>query len=370
MNTCNHELRIIKTDRSQWDRVRCMFLPILKGCTLSQEEINIIEKIIAIARTNSVDLHQRLDQTCSDCRAPGYAVFPTFSYLNHNCMANCRYHISHDNKSITVRAMRPILMGEEITISYIGTTLGNIIRRKSFQRHWRFTCGCKRCKDPTEFGTYLQGIRCRECKKEQTNGFMLPEYEGTADETVKIYGEEEWKCDKCSNSMQDINVRVLLGDILQKTEFMTYEQSSATWEDLLKELQSELLHPDHYLCMNIKRALIYIYGNKEHFDASKDINKITRKLELCRNYLEVYSKVDVGYTSWRGKLLEEMVGPLMMINKMKLKNGSIDQEGFLECYKETVRMIKEATKCRQFEPEHSSNFLGWCLRDANDAVLD
>lgn len=360
----------MKIDRSQWDRVRYMMLPILKGCMLSQEEINIVEKIIAIARTNSVDLPQRLNQTSSDCRAAGYAVFPTFSYLNHSCMANCRYHISHENKIITVRAMRPIMEGEEITISYIGITLGNIIRRKSFQRHWRFTCGCKRCKDPTEFETYLQGIRCSACKEQETNGFMLPEYKSISEEAVNIYGEEEWKCNKCSNCLHDINVRILLGDILEKTEGMNYEKSSATWEDLLKELQTELLHPDHYLCMNIKRALIYIYGNKEPFDASKDINNIARKLELCRNYLEVYSKVDVGYSSWRGKLLEEMVGPLMMLNKIKLKNGSIDQEGFLECYKETVRMIKEAAKCRQFEPEHSSNFLGWCLKDANDAILD
>ena len=121
--------------------------------------------------------------------------------------------------------------------------------------------------------------------------------------------------------------------------------------------------------MNVKRSLIYIYGNKEKLnDPVKDVEKIARKLELCQNYLDVYSKVDVGYTSWRGKLLEEMVNPLLLLNKIKLNNGTINQVEFLKCYKESVRMIKEAAKCRQFEPEHSNNFLGWCIKDANDAM--
>ena len=326
---------------------------------LSQEDIDIVEKIIAIARTNSVDLQQRLEKTSSKCISPGYAVFPSFSYLNHSCMANCRYHISSDNRTITVRAQRPIKKGEEITISYIGVTLGNIIRKQSFQRHWRFTCNCKRCQDPTEFGTFLQAIRCKMCIEKKKDGYMLP------DST----SENKWICNLCTNSMSDIEVRVLLGDILQKTEFMNYDQPSELWENLLNKIQSEILHPDHYLCMNIKRALIYIYGNKQPFnDPLEDTQKISRKLELCQNYLNVYSKVDVGYTSWRGKLLEEMVNPLLLLNKIKLNNGTIDQVEFLQVYKESVRMIKEAAKCRQFEPDHSNNFLGWCIKDANDAL--
>ena len=361
----------MRVDRTQWNRVRCILLPILKECMLSEDDIEVLEKLIAIVRTNSVDLpHQRLGDTDRDCAALGYAVFPFFSLLNHNCMANCRYHIGPDNKTITVRAMRPIKKGEEISISYIGVTLANIIRKQSFQRHWRFSCACKRCQDPTELGTYLQSIRCRVCKDNEKDGFMLPVYQNKTEEadSVANNSEELWSCEQCSNTMGDLKVRIRLADILQKTEFIGYEQSSEIWEDLLRELQTELLHPNNYLCMNIKRSLIYIYGNKETFDPSKDMKKISRKLELCRNYLDVYSTVDVGYSSWKGKLLEEMVGPMILLSKMKLANGDIDQAGFLECYKESVRSIKEAAKCRQYEPENSGNFLGWCIKEANDAL--
>ena len=284
-------------------------------------------------------------------------------------MANCRYHISSDNCKITVRAMRPIKKDEEITISYIGPTLGNIIRKQSFQRHWRFVCNCKRCQDPTEFGTYLQAIRCKKCTEQRRDGFMLPEYLDKLSLEGSPKSDEKWACNLCSNSILDLEVRVLLGDILQQTEFMNYDQSSEIWESLLDKIQNQILHPNHYLCMNIKRSLIYIYGNKEKFsDPVKDIEKISRKLDLCQNYLEVYSKVDIGYTSWRGKLLEEMINPLLLLNKLKLNNGAINQVQFLQCYKESVRLIKEATKCRQYEPEHSDNFLGWCIKDANDVM--
>ena len=35
---------------------------------------------------------------------------------------------------------------------------------------------------------------------------------------------------------------------------------------------------------------------------------LQRKLDLCENYLHVYTKVDPGYTRWKGRILEEMAG--------------------------------------------------------------
>ena len=32
-----------------------------------------------------------------------------------------------------------------------------------FRQTKHFTCGCARCKDPTEMGTYLGSIKCTEC---------------------------------------------------------------------------------------------------------------------------------------------------------------------------------------------------------------
>ena len=65
-----------------------------------------------------------------------------------------------------------------------------------------------------------------------------------------------------------------------------------------------------------------------------------------------------------------MISPLLLFNKHQLKLEQIDQKTYIECYKESIRMIKEAAKCRQFEPENSRNFLAWCIKDVNDAVAE
>ena len=140
-----------------------------------------------------------------------------------------------------------------------------------------------------------------------------------------------------------------------------------SWEEALAKLQN-ILHSNHYLCMKIKRTLIQLYGNQDKLILPDDLPKIRRKIELCQNYLEVYTKVDQGYSSWRGKVLEELVGPLMLQNKHLLENNLIDQEAYLTNYKNCIRMIKEASKCRQYEPKSSSGLFAWCLREVNDVM--
>ena len=159
-------------------------------------------------------------------------------------------------------------------------------------------------------------------------------------------------------------------DTLQKQiNGLEYHEPIEVWENALSDLE-KVLHPSNYLCMRIKRTLIQLYGNQDKFDLFDDMQKICRKLELCRNYIDTYSKVDKGYSSWRGKVLEEMVGPYMLYNKFLLKQGRIDEETNIRNYKESIRMIKEASKCRQYEPQFSPNLFAYCLKDINDVISE
>ena len=165
-----------RRDQDRWDWVRYEVLPILKRCSLTEEDIEIIEKILAIIRTNCVGLLPKLEH-CGVSR--GYALFPYFSIINHSCIANCRYIVGLDNTTMSVRAMRPISKGDEVTIQYLGAMLGNSARKKSLEKQWKFTCNCNRCLDPTEFGSYLQAIKCKLCIDKQETGYMLPSYQTT-----------------------------------------------------------------------------------------------------------------------------------------------------------------------------------------------
>ena len=160
-------------DKQRWDRIKNASLPILHNCNLVEGDIFVIEEIIAILRTNCCGLTPRIEHFGA---SRGIALFPYFSMINHSCIANCRYTVSLDNSTISVRAMKAISKGEEISIHYVGISLGTLTRKKSFNNQWKFECHCSRCQDPSEFGTYLQAIKCEDCIKKDKLGFLLPVY--------------------------------------------------------------------------------------------------------------------------------------------------------------------------------------------------
>ena len=67
------------------------------------------------------------------------------------------------------------MKGEETTIHYVGIGLGNMVRKRSFQNHWRFDCRYERSIDPTELVTHLQAIKCKLCFEMEEDGFLLPD---------------------------------------------------------------------------------------------------------------------------------------------------------------------------------------------------
>ena len=53
--------------------------------------------------------------------------------------------------------------------------------------------------------------------------------------------------------------------------------------------------------MNVKLVVIQLLSTRDLLDT---VEKINRSLELCDNYLDVYTKVCPGYAKWRGHILE------------------------------------------------------------------
>ncbi|KAF2014013.1 SET domain-containing protein [Aaosphaeria arxii CBS 175.79] len=75
------------------------------------------------------------------------AVFPLVSRVNHACDPNSFVMFSATSLSIALKSYRPILPGEEITISYVylGTPTPH---RASQLKKWGFECDCSLCSRP------------------------------------------------------------------------------------------------------------------------------------------------------------------------------------------------------------------------------
>ena len=180
---------------------------------------------------------------------------------------------------------------------------------------------------------------------------------------------EDWACRTCDSKITCTEVHMLMDNLQERINVLSYQQPIKTWEEALSVLEKEL-HPNNYMCMHVKRTLIQLYGNVEKFNLANDIEIIRRKLLLCQNHLETYSKVDQGYSSWRGKVLEEMVGPYMLYTKFLLNKGQIGEDTYAQNIKESIRMMKVASKCRQYDPEPSGIFMACCLKDVNDVISE
>ena len=102
--------------------------------------------------------------------------------------------------------------------------------------------------------------------------------------------------------------------------------------------------------MKAKSMLLQIYGAREGYKLDQMPRELLdRKISLCRNYIDIFSRLAPGYRVWKGRLLEELLGPLTITVNKDLEDKQIDKIQYILRYKEIVKMIKEAAQCRQFE---------------------
>jgi hypothetical protein len=63
--------------------------------------------------------------------------------------------------------------GEELTTNYLHYHyhfFGLSYRGPELSSFWHFSCSCRRCRDPSEFGTMADSLICPEC----VEGRLLP----------------------------------------------------------------------------------------------------------------------------------------------------------------------------------------------------
>ncbi|CAJ1405577.1 unnamed protein product [Effrenium voratum] len=90
-------------------------------------------------------------------------VFPTLARANHSCLPNCLV----DGDLGTLRAVRPVESGEELSVSYLDDAalmLDIKSRQKELQERYEFRCRCLRCTSDDDTQRF-----CCSCK-----GDLLP----------------------------------------------------------------------------------------------------------------------------------------------------------------------------------------------------
>ncbi|KAI1331227.1 hypothetical protein F5Y16DRAFT_395664 [Xylariaceae sp. FL0255] len=105
------------------------------------------ERVSKILATNAFDIDGMapIDGKDEDEEYSWYTVFPHISRFNHDCRPNADYRFDPSTLTQHIHAVRPILPGEEITLSYIGLFETRATRRSRLERTWHFNCTCSLC---------------------------------------------------------------------------------------------------------------------------------------------------------------------------------------------------------------------------------
>lgn len=228
-------------------------------------------------------LANAVDVQVGEGAAPGIAVYgPGFSWLDHNCSPNACYRFEPTSPSrssvgplvspagaeeppemweiwigdeskliqgltiygprITVRSIKPIKKGEEVSITYIDLLQPKATRHLDLWLKYRFICCCKRCvASPEMYIDYILNCDARniDSNHEYFRDADCKELDDFLDQTISEFmsdGSPEACCEKIEN---------LLSKIFQYCQF--------------QEPSTFLLHPLHYLSLNAYLTLASAY---------------------------------------------------------------------------------------------------------------
>lgn len=109
-----------------------------------------VELANKVLTTNSFDIDP--DEEDPEQHYAFYTLFPEIARMNHDCRANADYYYDPESLTQYVHAVRTILPGEEITVSYLNPLLTRRKRTERLRRNWGFGCGCAACTAPVAQG--------------------------------------------------------------------------------------------------------------------------------------------------------------------------------------------------------------------------
>ncbi|XP_035716177.1 SET domain-containing protein SmydA-8-like [Folsomia candida] len=232
-------------------RKNCDF--ILKRCALSPQLTEAeVDHILGVIIVNAYVTEDNVS-TSPDFQV-GCFVFSKGSMPAHSCLPNCKWTIIQG--VLNLRALTDIPKGESLTHCYSYGGCGTLERQKHLLTSKFFLCGCPRCLDPTEMGSYFSAIKC------PCGGNIV------SMDTTKL--DASWGCTR-SNCQYKTNMTP--DDVTRLIETLRAAHKSAIgagieqstdleWRATLRRLESHVtplsgkVHPNHFLLHEVEQDIL------------------------------------------------------------------------------------------------------------------
>ncbi|XP_076636714.1 SET and MYND domain containing, arthropod-specific, member 5 isoform X2 [Colletes latitarsis] len=198
------------------------------------------------------------------------AIYKTACLLEHSCLCNTKHSFTINDKGaprITVTALCFIKKGEHLSTMYTHALWATMPRRAHLWETKYFFCHCKRCADPTEFGTYLGSLRCP-----LDNGYFLSK------DPLNL--KSEWACNTCHETLTALDIVEINKRLEDDIETIMNSRTKNEVVDFLSRL-GEILSPSNQHCISLSHALIQVLSPKN-----------PKKPELCKRIIKVTEILD------------------------------------------------------------------------------
>ncbi|XP_044738752.1 SET domain-containing protein SmydA-8-like [Chrysoperla carnea] len=243
-----------------------------------------IHKLCGVIDTNSLDI-----------RLPNgvdiIGIYPTQFLMEHSCMPNVK-HIFEQSDDPTkqyrlcVKAARNIQKGEHLLNMYTHALWGTQARLAHLKETKYFLCECARCKDPTEFGTFISALKCMGTEtKPCTDGYQLP--------INPLDLQSEWMCNKCQFKIEGETAEFLTNQLGEEIEMLQAKGPSVKELEQLLQKFAHFLHPNHFHIYAAKHSLIQLYGYQQgYLPKQLSVDQLKRKMGMCRQLIDITEKID------------------------------------------------------------------------------
>ena len=332
-NTLMDHLKQRMLEPENWNLIENQVLkPIREKLKKTDWSEDLIQRCVGVIRTNGSQIQPVSGEGEPTAAQPGLGqargIYLSMATMSHNCIPNCNT-LNNPDFSMSVKSMKPIQAGEELTISYCKLFSGRLERKNYCEQNWFFTCTCARCQDRTDLGTNFDTHLCRTC-----GSSVLP---------LDLDNNSPWICENCSSLTNSSSIFKTETRLRERLNQLQDEECSVFHHEIFLKDCSTLLHPGHNIVMRAKCKLLMAYeGTCVRAD-------LERKCELGEELLTLLDVILPGYTDIRGRVLYELSAPRFLLLQQDLESGRTSLERFGELLIDLMSRVEECIRCLEGE---------------------
>ncbi|XP_064538151.1 SET domain-containing protein SmydA-8 [Drosophila montana] len=267
-------------------------------------------------------------------------VYVRGASLPHSCVPNTVVALD-EQFNMKLYAAVPLESGDIIYTSYTNPLMGTSQRQHQLRLSRHKECACTRCLDATELNTHMSSMKCRDCP----DGYAVCELSGSGD----------WRClnASCGAVIPAGDVHELLAEV--GSALVEAKGELSAYETLLDQ-HKQLLHPNHFLLLDIKQNIASILRAAALMNSLNDPCKklLARRVELCGDLLPVCRAVVPGLSKLYAIALFEYLLAFVELTELQFAEGDVNKKEYVAQLTRARSVAKEALDLLQFEPENSA----------------